>query len=150
MSTKSFDTTLREVLKDLKSLMYGWTESVGFTAGEADAVVEKITRHNLAIMTTGSNAADQIARLTKVKCNLIKFVLLTETTTERLRRFIVGLTTMSDFMAESIYEEILDWSDLIPPEMDSTAWKSIAVPDGQAVDDGPDESRGRYGQPRRF
>lgn len=150
MTTKSFDTTLREILKDLKALMYGWAESVGFTAGEADAVVEKITRHNLAIITTGSNAADQIARLVKVKCNLIRFVLLSEATTERLRRFIVGLTTMSDFIAESIYEEILDWSDLIPPEMDSAAWKSIAVPDGQAVDDGPDESRGRYGQPRRF
>lgn len=150
MSTKSFDTTLRELLKDLKALMYAWTESVGFPAGEADAVVEKLTRHNLAIMTIGSNAADQIARLTKLKCNLIKFVMLTEATTERLRRFIVGITTMSDFMAQSIYEEILDWSDLIPPKMDSQAWKSIAVPDGLAVDDGPDETRGRYGRPRGF
>lgn len=150
MSTKSFDSTMRELLKDLKSLMYAWTESVGFSAGEADVVVEKLTRHNMAIMTIGSNAADQIARLTKLKCGLIKFLMLTEATTERLRRFIVGITTMSDFMAESIYEEILDWSDLIPPRMDSSAWKSLATPEGQAVDDGPDESRGRYSGPRRY
>lgn len=130
--------------------MYSWAEQVGFSAGEADIVVEKLSQNNLAIMTIGSNSADQIARLTKAKCRLIKFVLLTEATTERLRRFIVGMATMADFMADNMFEEIVDWSDLIPPSMDSTAWKSLAIPDGQAVDDGPDETRGRYGRPRKW
>ena len=150
MTTKSLDTTLQEVFKDLKALLYEWTEMSGFTSGEADVVVEKLTRHNLAIMTVGSNAAEQIARLTKVRCNLMKFCLITEAMADRLRRFIVGLTTMADFIADGIYEEVIDWSDLIPPMMDSTAWKSLATPDGQAVDDGPDDSRGNYGRPRRW
>ena len=150
MSQKSLDTTLQAIFKDLKVLLYEWAESVGFAAGEADVLVEKLTRHNLAIMTNGANSAEQIAKLTKARCNLVKFTLLTEATTERVRRFIVGITTMADFIADGIYETILDWSDLIPPRMDSAAWASLAIPEGQAVDDGPDESRGRYGQPRRY
>jgi hypothetical protein len=98
MSIRNLDSELKKLLEELKKIFYEWAK-LNDCEGYFDIFIERTLSHNLAILTQSANAADQIAKLTRIKALLMRFTKLTTQLLQQVQMAMHSLDTAAGYIS---------------------------------------------------